>query len=550
MAKRTIESEVKLSGEQEYKRALSEINNGLGVLNSEMKKTSAQFQDNANSTEALTHKGEVLEKQLLSQRDKVEVLRKALQESAEQYGEADARTMRWQRQLNEAETAVANTEAAIRRNNEALDETNEKGGFVSGMLTQLTEKFGDQLPQGAKAALQGIAGFSDGAIVAISAVIAAAKALIDIEKQMISQTTESAASADDILTESIKTGMSTDKIQELRYSAELLDVSYETIAGSMTKLVTAMAKARDGNEEVQEAFWKLNVIIRDADGNLRSAEDVFYDVVDGLAEIENATDRDAIAMQLFGKSAQDLNPLVAAGTDRMKELAAEAHNVGYVMSEEQLEALGRVDDAYQRLLKTQEAMQNQTSAEFAPAMENTYSKWQEWISNVGNTFKESGIVKDLGSILDSTMGLLDPLVELGREILPILEIPLRAIAGVLGLIADAVNAVWGFFQGLTGGGWDRFATALGFGDQPNYTSRALFGYNAAGDLNYRGGATWVGENGPELVTLPQGSSIQTNQESRRAGGNVFNITIDAKSVREFNDIIRIATEAPMLERMG
>lgn len=39
--------------------------------------------------------------------------------------------------------------------------------------------------------------------------------------------------------------------------------------------------------------------------------------------------------------------------------------------------------------------------------------------------------------------------------------------------------------------------------------------NAGGDKNFKGGATWVGEHGPELVNLPKGSEILSNQRSLR-----------------------------------
>ena len=73
--------------------------------------------------------------------------------------------------------------------------------------------------------------------------------------------------------------------------------------------------------------------------------------------------------------------------------------------------------------------------------------------------------------------------------------------------------------------------------------------NSTGTDNWRGGWTWVGENGPELMRLPQGSQIMTAQESRGYGGDIYNITIDAKSVKEFEDIIRIVQNQRRLRRM-
>ena len=80
--------------------------------------------------------------------------------------------------------------------------------------------------------------------------------------------------------------------------------------------------------------------------------------------------------------------------------------------------------------------------------------------------------------------------------------------------------------------------------------RKYFGYNAAGTDNWRGGWTRIGENGPENVYLPRGAAVDTAQESRDGGNNYYYITIDAKSVQEFEDIVRIAQEQRWKSRMG
>ena len=77
----------------------------------------------------------------------------------------------------------------------------------------------------------------------------------------------------------------------------------------------------------------------------------------------------------------------------------------------------------------------------------------------------------------------------------------------------------------------------------------IYGTTAGGTDNWRGGLTWVGEAGPELVSLPQGSQIYSNQESQQLGGDTFYITIDAKSVKEFNDIVEMAHSARIRQRM-
>jgi len=64
--------------------------------------------------------------------------------------------------------------------------------------------------------------------------------------------------------------------------------------------------------------------------------------------------------------------------------------------------------------------------------------------------------------------------------------------------------------------------------------------NATGTSNWRGGWTWVGETGPELVNLPGRSAIYSNANSMAmAGGGGINVTINA-TVADGIDIERLA----------
>ena len=105
-----------------------------------------------------------------------------------------------------------------------------------------------------------------------------------------------------------------------------------------------MSSAADGSSSAMEKFTDLGISIYDAEGNLRSTEDVFWDAIDVLGTFESETERDMAAMDLFGKSARELNPLIEAGSETFNQLASEAQEVGYVMSGETLDAFGALDD--------------------------------------------------------------------------------------------------------------------------------------------------------------------------------------------------------------
>ena len=151
--------------------------------------------------------------------------------------------------------------------------------------------------------------------------------------------------ADDINTLSKQTGLSTEQIQKFQYASNLIDVDLETLTGSMAKLTKNMATAQGGTGSAAEAFSALGVSITNSNGELRNNQDVFNDAITALSGIENETQRDAYAMQIFGKSAQDLNPLILGGADALKPLGDSASNAGLIMEQDALDSLNSFNDS-------------------------------------------------------------------------------------------------------------------------------------------------------------------------------------------------------------
>ena len=548
MATRNATLKVAIEGEQQYKNALKELNQGSAVLASEMKKLSAEFAGNEKSIEALNAKGDLLQRQLLQQKDKVETLKKALAESAKNFGEADKRTQEWQIKLNSAEAAQAKIEQQIKQTNEEIANQGKITLTVGDAVDQLASKLGINLPKGATQALNSTVKFSTGTIAAMGAAAAAVAALMKTIKELHNITLEAAADVDKLVTESMVTGLSTQTIQQLKYAENLIDVSYSTISGTLTKLTKTMADARDGNKNLAESFASLGVSITDSTGQLRPAEEVFYDVIDALGQIQNGTERDALAMELLGKSAQDLNPLILQGSDAMRELAAEAEATGYVLDESQIKKLAEVDDAYQRMQLEIEATKKKLAVEFAPASKQAMEAFQRVVTTAANKLTESKIVENLASLVASTMSLIETCSDL-FDAMPSWMNPLnqlsdafRGLAVIMATISDTMNVITGLFtldfdRVKTGLGWNMGSGQLSNLQQLKYRDSDYVWYNAAGDQNWRGGLTWVGESGPELVNLPRGSQIYSNQESQQiAGGDTYyNITV--ANVDELNEIV-------------
>ena len=467
-----ISTKFTLSGEKEYKQALSEIGNGMRVLDSEMRKVQSAYAKNADSVESLAAQNDVLERKILSQTEKIEYLKAALQQSAEKYGESDKRTMQWQTSLNNAEAELNNLNNKLDENKEKIEESGKETGNLGDVVSGLTEKFGIKLPEGMQKSMNSMGSLNTTSVKIAGGFVALAVAIAKVEKALIQMTRESAEAADDIVTLSSVTGISTDSIQELNYMADLTDVSLDRIRDSLKETTNKMQEAATGTGDAYEAYNKLGVAITDADGQLRSAEDVFYDTIDALGDMKNQTERDALAMDLMSESAQELNPLIEIGSDGLKQYAQEAHSMGYVLDNEALTALTEVDDAYQRLQKSQEGAKNQLSAEFAPYLTEFYEKITKLIKDGGQALKDSGIVDSFGMLLETVGDIIAPTDQLSSDTVPKLTEALRPLAEIMAGIADTIDFISGAATVLTtgiwdwdkwSGGWKQMGKAAGFG---------------------------------------------------------------------------------------
>lgn len=593
-----INTRFTLSGEKEYKQAISEIGSGMKVLDSEMRKVQSAYAQNADSVEALNAKNDVLERKISTQTEKLEYLRAALQQSAEKYGEADKRTMQWQTSLNNAEAELNNLNNQFDENKQKIADSGKEMGNLGDVVNGLTSKLGIQLPDSMKSSMNAMGSLDASSLALTGGFAAVAAAIVKVEKAMISMTKESAAFADNIITLSMQTGQSTEQLQEFSYATELIDVSVDTLQGSLRKLTNNMQDTMNGTGNAKDSFDALGISVTNADGSMRSANDVFYETIDALGQVKNETERDAMSMDIFGRSAQDLNPLIIQGSKTLKAYADEAHNVGYVLDDEALSALGAVDDAYQRLQKTQEGVKNKLAVEFAPYLEEFYGDVTTMVKDGGKAIKDSGIVDAFGMLLETVGDILNPMSDLSNNRVPALTKALQPLAKVMALMADAAELLKGvinFGTGHISEGWGQMKHALGFGysngNGNNYQNlldsyneqqwgqsasdlskayeeavargdsstlgitedewrRRYLGGNAAGTDNWSGGWTRVNENGLERIYLPSGSRIQTASETRYTSGDTYNTTVYVDHVEDLDTILRIAKNARITTRMG
>ena len=196
--------------------------------------------------------------------------------------------------------------------------------------------------------------------------------------------------ADDMNTLSKQYSIGTKDLQLYAAAAKLVDVDVESIAKSHIKMAKSMQQARDGSKNQTEAFKQLGINVTNADGSLRDADTVWQETIQALGTMTNETERDALAMQLMGKSAKDLNPLIEDGGETYKNVAETMKKYGLdFIDQDTLNKANEFNDKIDtvKAIGTLAFMQLGTklAGVLAPALEKVVEavgKFANWFSNL------------------------------------------------------------------------------------------------------------------------------------------------------------------------
>lgn len=275
-------------------KALREINNKTKSLDKELKQVDKALKFNPTSVELWRQKQQLLTQKVEETRKKLDALKQAqAQMDASGVDKNSQEYRQLQREIIVTENQVKTFEGQLRKiGNVNLRATSEQFKVMGDKLTSAGQ------------AMRGLS-------TAAAAVAASIGAI----------TVKSGQWADDLNTMSKIYSISTAELQKYSAAAELVDVDVETIAKSHVRLEKQMMAASKGTGTSAEAFEKLGVSVTDSNGELRKGDDVWQDVIKALGSMENETERDALAMQLMGKSAAELNPLIEDGGEAYQRLA-------------------------------------------------------------------------------------------------------------------------------------------------------------------------------------------------------------------------------------
>ena len=460
-------------------KALSDVNKEIRTTDSALREVDKALKLDPTNVELLAQKEELLNKQIEQTKDKLELQKVAAKEAAEalaegtitkeEYAKLTAEVSTTASKLQELEGKASDTSAQLKDTGNAAQEAGEKASSSS-------------VNWSAWASAVGAA-----AEVAWEAIKAVGEVIADVTSAMVDMSVEAANYADDMLTMSTTTGVAVDTLQALQYGEDLLDTSIGTVSGSITKLIKAMGNAQGAEQDWQDqvdelnealangtmtsedyaeaisdlgtsgtAFSELGINILDAQGNLRDSEEVFWEVIDALGEIENVSERDTVAMDLFGRSAMQLNSLIQAGSEGFREIYNEAEAAGAIMDGDALDAFHNFDDTLSRLDQGTQAARRAIGSILLPVLDELAGEGVTLLNDFTNGILDAnGDIDQMGVVIENAVStineilqgdLVNNIVELGGSI--ILTLATALLDNLDSILSAGITLIMTVAQGI------------------------------------------------------------------------------------------------------
>jgi len=319
----------------------------------------------------------------------------------------------------------------------------ETEGNLKGLEKEY-RSFGSVAAQQIKAVGQKMEGFGsavEGVGRALAPVSAAAGAF---GAGLLSAGYKAVQTADDLNTLAKQTGLTTDDLQRMQYASDLVDVSFE----SMTSAASKLKKSMTGHD----AVWKrLRVDVKDANGEMRDSRTVFFETLEALSQVTNETERDQLAMELFGRSADELAGIIDDGGAALSQYGDKAAELGLILDGDTLSALNETNDA----LDTMKAQMNGAVIQLGAALAESLAPAVEKIA--GGVEKLAGWISQL---TPEQAQLILTVTGLVAVIGPLL-IGVGKFIVMIGQLIQLVPVIQGALAGLTAGGFNPVVLIIG-----------------------------------------------------------------------------------------
>jgi len=256
--------------------------------------------------------------------------------------------------------------------------------------------------------IKGVGGAAAGAAqsmgVAAGAALALGAAMIKLSQHVADMRNE-------LLDASTRSGIAADTLNGLRLAAEGSGQKFTELRGALDGLPKRLADTADGTGDALKAFNKLDVVVTNASGGLRDADDVFKEFITKLQEVESPTERAALATQAFGEAGGKLNQ--ALGDSKLDDFVELANRYGVDVGPRASAASAE----WQRNMANLSLVTNGAQASMSDFLDlnGKVADFTRGLVFLGETASELGnnkVIAGIGRLVASTLKLLSVFKEL------------------------------------------------------------------------------------------------------------------------------------------
>ena len=240
---------------------------------------------------------------------------------------------------------------------------------------------------------------------------------------------------------STRTGIAADKLQAYVNAGKLADVSQSEIENGLRKLAQTQAEAAEGVKTYSEAYAKLGISVKKADGSLKPSDQLLGEIADKFEDLPNGPEKAAVAMDIFGRSGSKLITLLNGGSEALEHF-------NYETSENFARNAEFFNDQIQILAFQFDGFRQQLADFLLPTLNSIILAFSEILSSE-NDF--TGMFQALDVVIKSTA------VSIAATAMGIVEIveATKSLAEILGSLmmedfGGAFQAGQEFFTGVGG----------------------------------------------------------------------------------------------------
>lgn len=289
-------------------------------------------------------------------------------------------------------------------------------------------------------------------------------------------------------------GLTVEAYTQLGYAAGLSGVGQDQLAQAMSKLAKNAVDTAAGTGEAKDAFAAMGIEVKNADGTLKSQQQLLGEVADKFASYRDGAEKTALAQRVFGKSGTDLIPLLNGGAKGLADMAAEADLLGVTMDTNTGRAAEAFNDNLTRLSAVKEGLVNRITRELLPSLQSM----SEWLVE---SAKSSGVLDTAARAAATGVRLL-----------------LTAGAHVGYVFAQVGNEIGGIAAQLAALGRGDMKAFSAIGDMMKADAKAArASLDAFTSTLWDDAARSIEAKAPELATKMAAPLLRTGQEAAKAG---------------------------------